>query len=184
MTHVKNLDINTPKIKHRILQYLYSSDFYTDDKIDYVVCDRDIGIIKNGDYIMCAGYKGTRSWIIIFHDEEKYYAVNFPKYGRGGQNKLIIYPINIPISKKFYHGSVMEGIYYYDDINDSKYLYIDEVYTLCGENQLLKSKEDRMKNLSFQLKKYVTQLFDQYIIRVNQHYTFDETSLTPKPKKK
>lgn len=173
----KNEDIDSPKIKNKILQYLYSSDFCTDEKIEYLVDERDLGIIRNSEYLLCAGYRGTRSWIIIFHVDEEYYAVNFPKHGKHKQQKIIIYPINIPIAKKFYYGTIMEGIYYYDEINNSKYLYIDDVYMLFGENQLLKSKEDRLKNLSFQLKKHVTQLYNEYIIRVNQHYSFDELSL-------
>lgn len=68
----------------------------------------------------------------------------------------------------------MEGTYY--SIDNIRYLVIDEVYILSGHNELLKSKDDRLINLSNIVKKSVN-FNENYCIYVSQFFVVNKKSL-------
>lgn len=166
-TRMKNVDLHSSDVKNKILQYLYKQ-VNLDLKPEFIASVKDLDNIRDNDYIICPRFNGTRSWIIFFQIGEVYYAVNFPKHSQMKKKDLIIHPIDIGVTKDFYHGTIMEGIFFKMDIH--RYLIIDEVYTLAGQNQLLKPKDDRLNDLSQFIAKsiminptynmYVTQFFN------------------------
>lgn len=69
----------------------------------------------------------------------------------------------------------MEGIFFRMDQN--RYLVVDEVYILAGENQLLKSKDDRLNHLT-KLIKDSTAVNPTFRMFVSQFYTIGKKTLT------
>jgi hypothetical protein len=177
----KNVDINKQEIKNKILKFLYSKKLNNEINFSGIEKINDMDNIKNGDYIVCPRFKGTRSWVIFFKtkDSEKeipnYYAVNFPKHNERKKMELIIHTVDVRVSNDFYDGTIMEGIFY--KVQNEIFLVIDEVYLLCGESQLLKSKSDRLNNLVGVLTDKTIQTMN-YHIYVCQHYKITETYLS------
>lgn len=170
----KNVDLDTTKVKNRILTYLHNSDIDLKSRHEYITNEKDMDNIRDNDYIICPRISGTRTWIIFFKEGDNYYAVNFPKHSQMKRDKIIIHPIEITAEKNFYNGTIMEGIFF--RFEDRKFLVIDEVYCLCGESQLLKPKDDRLNMLSRQLMTDTT--FDpKYSMTVTPFYSIDETSI-------
>lgn len=173
---LKNIKINQVETKNKILKYLYSHDLDYRIKYTSIINNQDLDFIKYNDYIICPRFGGTRSWILFFYDEasEVYYAINFPKRNPKRKCDITIYPIDIKVEKKFYCGTIMEGIYY--RFEDKRYLIVDEVYVLAGENQLLKSKEDRLNYLSDYFKNNIS-FESKYAMYVSQYYHINQSSL-------
>jgi len=142
--HAKNVNLESTQVKNNILKYLYSQ-INVNIKYEYIVGHKDLDNIRDNEYIICPRFHGTRSWIIFCQIGDIYYAVSFPKI-RNYDKNIIIHPIEIGVTKNFYYGTIMEGIFF--KIEDNRYLVIDEVYILAGQNQLLKSKDDRLNFLS------------------------------------
>lgn len=171
----KNIDLHLTSVKNRILQYLYSM-VNVASKQETITCLDDINAIRDNDYIICPRFQGIRSWIIFCKFNDVYYAVNFPKHGQHKKEKIIIHPVNIQVTGDFYHGTVMEGIYYRMD--NARYLVIDEVYLLCGQNQLLKPKEDRLNVLSQHITNRNIIMSTSYYIFVSQYFQINKKNLT------
>lgn len=172
--YTKNAMLGSKDVKNKILKYLYSSGINFDVKYQPIVSTKDLDNIRDNDYIICPRFGGTRSWIIFFKSDDEYYAVNFPKHSQRKRDMLQIHPIEIGVSGDFYRGTIMEGIFFRMD--DKKFLVIDEVYQLAGENQLLKSKDDRLNHLSKYLKtKMQTNL--NYFMYVSQYYKLGKKCL-------
>lgn len=174
MKHIKNANLGSPEIKKKILKFLYSSNINLNPKYEIIANENDLNNIRDGDYIICPRFSGTRSWIIFFHTGNYYYAVNFPKNSRRKRENLFIHPIDMSVSKEFYRGTIMEGIFF--RIDEKKYLVIDEVYILAGENQLLKPKDDRLNNLT-QFIKMSTNINPNYYMYVSQYFNINKKSL-------
>lgn len=173
-TNIKNFNINSDEIKNRILKYLYTNGINTEVRYANVSSEKDLDVIKNNDYIICPRYVGTRSWVILFNVGINYYAVNFPKHGQHKRTDIVIHPIEMAFGKAFYQGTIMEGIYYRNDNN--KHIIIDEIYTLCGENQIFKPKEDRLGTLKLHFKKNVASS-PNFSMTVVNHYEINAPSL-------
>ena len=141
----KNINLSSPETKNKVLNYLYQR-VKPNIKHEYISGEKDLDQIRDSEYIICPRFSGTRSWIVFFELNNIYYAVNFPKHSQQKKKDIQIYPININVEKAFYHGTIMEGIYFRMD--DNRYLVIDEVYMLAGQNKLLKSKDDRLNELT------------------------------------
>lgn len=142
----KNINLESSTVRNKILQYVYSN-IDSNIRMENVSGLNDLDVIRDNDYIICPKFGGTRSWVVFCKFGQNYYAVNFPKYhSKNKRNELRIYPIDISVKKNVYDGTIMEGIYFRMD-ND-RYLVIDEVYILAGQNQLLKPKNDRLNYLS------------------------------------
>lgn len=170
----KNLQINTKEVKNKILKYLYSSQVNLNLKYENIMSDNDLDDIRDNDYIVCPRFSGTRSWIIFFKDGENYYAVNFPKHSQRKREDLMIHPIDINVHPSFYLGTIMEGIFY--RIEDYRYLTVDEVYILAGQNQLLKAKDDRLNYLNSFIKNSIS-VNPYFNIMVSQYYSIGKKSL-------
>jgi len=177
----KNIRINEPDTKNMVLAYLYSKNLKNTQNFGGIQKIVDMDHIKDGDYIVCPRFSGARSWIIFFktqgavHEIPNYYSVSFPKHSQYKKIDLKIHAIDISVSKELYNGTIMEGIFY--KVANEKFLIIDEVYTLCGQNQLLKSKTDRLNNLS----KFLTDNTIQkqnYHMYVCQYYLLTESNLS------
>jgi len=171
---IKNANLNSRAVKNKILNYLYTSNINTSLKYEPISNIKDMENIKNNDYIICPRFRGTRSWIIFFRTGDNFYAVNFPKHSKRKREDLQIHPIDISVSKEFYRGTIMEGIYF--RIDKKRYLVIDEVYLLAGENQLLKPKDDRLNNL-IQYIKTSTNMNPNFFMYVSQYYSVGKKSL-------
>lgn len=169
----KNLNLNSKNVKNKILHYLYSR-VNVDLKHEIISNEKDLDNIRNNEYIICPRFDGTRSWIMFFQLDDIFYAVNFPKHNQRKKMELIIHPIDICVLKEFYNGTIMEGIFFRMDIN--KYLVIDEVYYLSGQNQLLKSKDDRLDNLSQYITKYTTRT-PTYQMYVSKYFQINKKNL-------
>lgn len=177
----KNVNINDPNTKNMILKYLYSKNLKNIQKFSGIQKIVDMDNIRDGDYIVCPRFDGARSWIIFFksqgaaHEIPNYYAVSFPKHSQYKKINLKIHTVDISVSRELYNGTIMEGIFY--KVANEKFLIIDEVYTLCGQNQLLKSKTDRLNNLSKFLTDNTmqTQNFHMYVC---QYFLLTETNLS------
>lgn len=170
--HIKNYQINSPQIKNQIFRYLHSNVTNPPDH-DLILKESDLDIIKNSDYIICPKFNGIRSWIICMRIENVYYSIIFPRYNRKPSN-IVIKPLEIPMSKMFYHGTILEGIHYLmDDVNN---ILIDEVYMIGGEDQTIKSKEDRLNYLSGCLMKGLMRN-SFYNIFVSQFFQVDKNSI-------
>lgn len=173
----KNLDLNCENVKKTIFKYLYSHELNHMLSYDIINNFSDINSIKEGDYIICPKYEGTRSWILFFYDKntEVYYAVNFPKHNIRKRNEIRIFPLDIQANPIFYLGSIMEGIYY--KYEDTKYLIIDEVYYFAGEDQSLKSKDARLNFITNNLK-HISYASNKIYIHVSKYYNINKSSLT------
>jgi len=143
--HKKNINLASTEVKNRILNYLYKK-IKQNVNHETIKGEKDMNIIRDNEYIICPRFNGTRSWILFFQLNDVFYAVNFPKHSQYKKKDIQIYPINISVAKEFYHGTIMEGIYF--RMEEDRYLFIDDVYMLGGHNQLLKPKDDRLNNLS------------------------------------
>lgn len=174
MKYFKNEALNSWEIKNKILKYLYSSHINLSLKHEIISSPKHLDNIRDNDYIICPRFNGIRSWIIFFHINNNYYAVNFPKHSQRKRDDLHIYPIDVSVHEDFYLGTIMEGIFFRMD--EKKYLVIDEVYMLSGINQLLKSKDDRLNNLLQYIKKN-TNINPNYQLYVSQYYNIDDKSL-------
>ena len=169
---VKNADLNSPKIKNKILKYLRQR-ITIDAKFESITKMSDLDNIRDNDYIICPKFNGTRSWIVFFNDGSNYYAVSFPKHSIHKQVDTRIFPIGVDASRDIYNGTIMEGIFY--KIEDERYLVVDEVYYLSGQNQLLKPKDDRLKYLSSNQKKFMMK--DKFRIYTSQFYTTETADI-------
>lgn len=172
-TYNKNKDLGIDVVKNKILKYLYTN---IKKNIQYhnIQDEKDLNNIRDNNYIVCPRFTGTRSWIIFFHDEENYYAVNFPKHNPKKIYDLKIHPIDINVAKEFYNGTIMEGIFF--RMNEEKFLVVDEVYLLAGQNQLLKPKDDRLNDLAqyFVSKRIIN---DTYYMDVSKFYKIEPDNL-------
>lgn len=169
----KNSNLGSPVVKNKILKYLYSK-VSSIIKHECIAGEKDLNNIRDNDYIICPRFRGTRSWIIFFRSGDEYYAVNFPQHSQRKKQELFIHSLDISVTKDFYYGTVMEGIFF--KMDENKYLIIDEVYLLAGENQLLKPKDDRLAYLS----KYLTENMlrnPTYNMYVSQFFQTDKTNL-------
>lgn len=169
----KNENLSSADVKNKILKYLYTN-IVSDVKHEIIKNENDLDNIRNNDYLICPRFKGTRSWILFFTLEDKYYAVNFPKHSQKKKEALRIHAIEIGISKELYRGTIMEGIYF--GVGNYKYLIIDEIYLLAGENQMLKPKDDRLNFLSRNIKKFIV-VNECYQMYVSQFYYCNKKSL-------
>ena len=170
--YIKNADLNSNQTKNKILRYLYSSGIDTHKKYQAIANESDINTIKFGDYTICPRFTGTPSWIIFFRTGNHYYAVNFPKYRK--KDNYIIHPVEMNVSIEFYYGTIMEGIFF--RIDDKKYLVVDEVYLLAGNNELVKPKDDRLANLKEYFKTSIS-INPFFYMYVSQYYGTDKNSL-------
>jgi hypothetical protein len=171
--YVKNYNLNSPDVKNKILKYLYKSGVNIEARHENIT-EKDLNCLRDDDYIICPQFKGNRTWIMFFQLDNFYYAVNFPKHSDRKQYDLVIHPIDVKVNGELYNGTIMEGIYFM--IKDEKFLIIDEVYTLAGQTQLLKSKDDRLDNLS----KYISVNIvrnPKFNIFVSQYFNTDKNSL-------
>lgn len=170
----KNIDLMLADTKNKILEYLYKSDIQIDTKHESILTMKDMDNIRDNDYVICPRFSGTRSWVIFFSTDQAYFAVSFPKHNQRKREEIRIHAIDITVRKIFYRGTIMEGIYFQN--NNKKYLVIDEVYKLAGEDQILKPKEDRLANLAQYIKKSMS-ASPNYCISVSQVYNINEKSL-------
>lgn len=169
----KNYNLGSTEVKNKILNYLYKK-VKLNVKIENISGEKDLDQIRDNDYIICPRPNGTRSWIVFFQHADIYYAVNFPKHSQQKKKDINIYPININVTKEFYHGTIMEGTYFRMDEN--RYLVIDEVYILGGHSQLLKTKDDRLNYLS----KFITENTlrnPNFSMYVTQYFQTDKKQL-------
>lgn len=173
-TYYKNENLQDAKVKNKILKYLHASDIKLNVKHKQILDKETLEQINDQDYVVCPRFSGTRSWIIFFHIHDHYYAVNFPKHSQHKRDSIVIHPVDLQVSKDIYAGTIMEGIYY--RIYDQKFLIVDEVYTLSGENQLLKSKEDRLNILTDYFKRKV-KMDNKFMMCVSQYYQINKMSL-------
>ena len=172
----KNFNINHPEVKKNILAFLCSKKIPGDKFIfEDIISTDDLDNIRDNNYIICPRLAGTRSWIIFFNIDSAYYAVTFPKRNRITTNtKFTIYPIEVDVSQDLYRGTIMEGIFY--RIDDKKFLVVDEIYFLCGKNQLIKSKDDRLNMLSSCIKNSI-RANPNYSIYVSQFFEIEKSSI-------
>lgn len=169
----KNINLDSEKIKNKILQYLYKS-IDINVKHNIIINKKDLDIIKRGDYIICPKYEGTRIWIIFCQIDDIYYAINFPKHNQRKKIELIMYPINIYAIKEMYSGTILEGIYF--KVEQNKFLIIDEVYFLAGQNQLLKPKDDRLDYLTKYFLNNIEQI-PNYQMYVTKYFQINNESI-------
>ncbi|XWV24826.1 mg600 protein [Tupanvirus deep ocean] len=172
--YVKNANLGSREVKNKILKYLYSSNINLNLKYEIITNIKDLDNIKDNDYIICPRFGGTRSWILFFQIDNNYYAVNFPKHSQRKKEDLYIHPIEMSVSKQFYRGTIMEGIFF--KMDEKKYLVVDEVYMLEGQNQLLKPKDDRLNYLKKYFQTY-TNINENYYMYVSQYFTLSKSSL-------
>ncbi|AEQ33345.1 putative mRNA capping enzyme [Megavirus vitis] len=174
-TPIKNAGLGTREVKNLVLKYLYSSRVNLNLRHEYIKNEKDLDNIRDNDYIVCPRFSGTRSWILFFKSEyDIYYAVNFPKHSQKKKEYINIFPIDVTVSKDFYRGTIMEGIYFTFD--DKRYLIVDEVYMLSGQDQMLKPKCDRLDNLTQCFKKSVVGN-NRFNLYVSQYYRTDKNNL-------
>ena len=171
---IKNARLGSREVKNKILHYLYTSTINLNLKYEIISTVKDLDNIRDNEYIICPRFGGTRSWILFFHIDNNYYAVNFPKHSQRKKEDLYIHPIDVSVCKEFYRGTIMEGIFFRMD--EKKYLVVDEVYLLAGANQLLKPKDDRLNNLS-EYFKLNTNINHNYYMYVSQYFTTGKFSL-------
>lgn len=171
---IKNAKLNTREVKNLILKYLHSSGINLNTKFEMISSEKDLNNIRDNEYIICPRITGTRSWIILFHVDENYYAVSFPKHSQHKREDIRIFPIDITMGPEFYRGTIMEGIFFRMD--EKRLLIIDEVYVLAGENQLLKPKDDRLNYLSEYFKRNIN-INQNFLMYVSQYYTLTKSSL-------
>jgi hypothetical protein len=167
---IKNANLDKPEIKNKILKYLRQR-IDTNIKTSPITNSSDLDTIRDGDYIVCPRFKGTRSWIIFFHDGPNYYAVNFAVGQKTPDIK--VFPIDMEGAREIYNGTIMEGVFY--KMDEEYYLIIDEIYWLAGTELLLKPKNDRLAYLSSSLGKFVMK--NKFRLYVSQYYSTNSNSL-------
>lgn len=169
----KNRNLNSADIRNKIIRYCYTS-VEQGPVPQNITSLKDLDSIKNNDYLICPRFSGTRSWILFFILDGVYYAVNFPKHNQRKRVDLVIHPINISVNREMYNGTIMEGIYF--NMGDHQYLIVDEVYTLSGQNQLLKPKDARLNELSQYLIKNIC-VDSKYYMYVSQYFNINKSQL-------
>lgn len=143
---IKNKDLNMLSVKQMIVKYTY--DMVNDSvKPINITKISDITEIRNKDYIACPKYFGERSWMIFIKLNGCYYAVTFFKQHRRNLiNSIRLMPVEISVDEEMYNGTIIEGIY---SITGGIITFIiDEIYYLAGKLQLLKPKDDRLKDFA------------------------------------
>jgi hypothetical protein len=163
----KNVGLDTENVRNKIFQYL-NKKIDTRTKyhpLDDVTC---LDTIKNGKYIACPKVSGTKSWVLFFKSDNIFYAVNFPKHSLVRRDNTEIFAIEIGVSASYYRGTIMEGTYYRTE--NERYLVIDDVYVLAGDDQLAKTKSDRLQTLSESFRTCVrnTDYFSMYVCQYYQ----------------
>ncbi len=170
----KNIDLHTSSVKNTILEYLFKMKGYDSDTHLTIDNMDHVNYISKNDYTVCPRVRGTRSWVLFFKNNDHHYAVNFPKQNVRKRDTLNIYPVDIQMRSTAYLGTIMEGIYY--KVGNIRHLLIDEVYTLAGHNQMLKSKGDRLSGLAVYLK--INKINSPtFTMNVTNHYSLNKTSL-------
>jgi hypothetical protein len=71
-------------------------------------------------------FSGNAVWILFFHYNGVYYSVSI------SMKDYRIFPIDIRICKELFEGTVMEGVFYYDRINNHKIITIEDIHMLSG----------------------------------------------------
>lgn len=170
----KNPDIHSEETKNKILKYLNSNIPKSNANYEQLYDMSQLEIIKDNDYIVCPKINGVRSWIIFFREDEKYYAVSFPKHSQKKRDSIRIFSIDVSVEKTYYRGTIMEGIYYRE--GNKKYLIIDEIYKLFGKDQLIKSKGERLDSMSSIIKTSINNS-EFYSICVGKYYEINKNSL-------
>lgn len=153
----KNKNLDLLKTKHDIISFISKNI----DIVDYeqiISKWSDVDTITPQKYIVCAREEGTKVWVVFYQSGECFYSVNFVRDYPKDLNKIKIYPVNITATKSIYSGTILECIHY--KIENVHHYAIFEVYTLGGENQLLKSKSERLKIMNESLMKYVAKTSD------------------------
>ena len=168
MSNSKNIDLELDSTKNKIMKYLHKNVSEISTKyIDITDISQIDSIRENPDsYIVCPRLVGTRSWVVITKIDDIYYAVNFPKHNINKRIDIKIFPIDLSVKTSCYNGTIMEGIY--TNVNGNRKLVIDEVYIYSGQNQLLKSKKNRLIDLSKSINSDFNQLpgsFEIYVVR-------------------
>lgn len=170
----KNINLHSNEVKNKILKYLYTCGIKLNVSNDNILTEQDMNNIKYGDYVICPRLCGTRSWVLFFSIDNDYYSVNFPKHSQRKKDTLTIHPVDITVHKNFYNGTIMEGIYFNN--NNVRTLVLDEVYMLFGQDQMLKSKDDRLDLLSKTIKE-LSRHNPQFNMYVSQYYNIGKRSL-------
>lgn len=172
--YIKNINLKSSDTKNIILNYLYKSNININLKPCVITSEKDLDTIRDNDYMICPRVGGSRVWVLFFTTNDIYYAVSFPKHSQTKKEILRIHPIDIRVRKELYRGTIMEGIYNAD--NEKKYIIIDEVYMIAGEDQRLKSKENRIEQLEYHIKKSITTDV-KFSLLINQFYHINQESL-------
>jgi hypothetical protein len=174
-TTIKNKDLNTSSVKQMIIKYTY--DMVNDSAVKPINITKmsEIDEIRNKDYIVCPKYFGERSWMIFIKLNGCYYAVTFFKQHRRNLiDGIKLIPVEISVDEEMYNGTIMEGIY---SVTGGIITFIiDEIYYLAGKLQLLKPKDDRLKDLA----DYAYTKFGgspNYNVRFCHHYQIERKSL-------
>lgn len=143
----KNGDLENDVVKNRIIKYLYEKVKNPISSLE-ITKNEQVNVI-NKTYHLVPELGGVRSWIIIFHHRDQYYAVNFPKVSDSYRKRKDwhIYPINVPIHKSYFLGTIMEGIYTRSARSLNRYLIIDEIYFCKGRDLRATSFTERMKHI-------------------------------------
>lgn len=172
LSYNKNVNLESNKVKNIILKYLYQN-VEIGIRHEIISNVKILDYINSDEYIICPTLRGIRSWIIFFRNGDDYYAVSFPKTEKIRDN-FRVYPLGINVVKEFYYGTIMEGIFYRMD--DTRFLVIDEVYLLSGQNQLLKSKDDRLIDLTRYITKSI-RINPDFQMYVSQFFNINKKSI-------
>jgi hypothetical protein len=175
-----NLNLDSSDTRNKILKYLASVEPNYNRRFNEVITDADLEELGNGDYVICPKYSGVRSWAIICMIDDIHYSVNFPKFTKFNKNSIVFHEIGVSATKLLHMGTVMEGIYYEieDDFGKRRFFTVDEVYMLAGSNELIKTKDDRLKNLHQMLSIHTrVKAGSDFTLNVCQCYNTDPDSL-------
>jgi hypothetical protein len=175
-----NLDLDSSDIRNKIFKYLASVQPNYNSRFTEIITDEDLEVLGNNDYVICPKYSGVRSWAIICTIDDVYYAINFPKFTKFNKNNIVFHEIGLSATKFLHSGTIMEGIYYeiIDDFGKRRFFTADEVYVLGGSNELVKTKDDRLKNLHQVLASHTrVKEGSDFTLNVCQCYNTDADSL-------
>lgn len=177
MSILKNLDLDLDMTKNKLIKFIQTNVTNINHKlIDITDLSQLDSIREHPDtYIICPRLVGTRSWILIAVIDDIYYAVNFPKHNINKRIDIKIFPINLTMKSACYNGTILEGIY--TNINGLRKLVIDEVYMYSGQNQMLKSKSDRLTDLSNYIGRDFNQLPGSFELYVSKFYRVNRDDL-------
>ena len=175
MARTKNYQLGSTVVRNRIFAFLgrhvpnycQSEQLITPQQID--------NMIERGEHVVSPQISGVRSWIIIFREEDKYYAVNFPQHNYRRRDQIHIYPLDIQIADYAYQGTIMEAVYYRNE-EGVRNLIVDEVRMLTGVDQFVFDKVSRMQKVDEFLSQGV-RLSTQYQIRAANMYKTSESML-------